>query len=93
MITDLADPVVARPHGSGSPSVPPSERQSEILREIVTYYRVTGEGCRASYLVRKFVVSRATVRVHLETLYRKGWLASPTSPVVPRRKYLIRRHS
>jgi DNA-binding FadR family transcriptional regulator len=57
-----------------------SGRQRQLLEAIETYSRTTTEPCPASYLARRFTLTRTTVREHLSALYRKGWLRTPNSP-------------
>lgn len=62
-----------------------TDRQAEILTEIRKYYEVTGEGCSAGYLSRRFHLTREGIRSHLAALSRKGWLASSSLPARPRK--------
>lgn len=60
-----------------------TDRQAELLRELHRYYATTGEPCHGRYLARRLSLSNTTVRQHLDALYRKGWLYSRRTPIVP----------
>lgn len=57
---------------------PLSARQRSVLLFVQRFYAATGEHCSVYYLARRLGLSRASVRVHLHDLWRKGWLLSPT---------------
>jgi len=54
-----------------------------VLDHIVQFYRATHEPCQASYLSRRLSIDHSTVRQHMSSLHRKGWLRGPNTPAVP----------
>lgn len=68
----------------------PSHRQADVLDVIVRTYRFTGEPVSGPYLSRKLNMPRATLRVHLAELHRKGWLRTANAPAAPAPDYLSR---
>ena len=62
----------------GQVSRPLTVRQREILRVIVKYRDVVGEPPPERYLARRFGLHLTTIQGHLDALYRRGWLATPS---------------
>jgi hypothetical protein len=58
---------------------PLSKRQRDVLRGIVMFRRSTGEAPSLLYVARRLGLHHATVQQHIEALYIKGWLVSPTT--------------
>lgn len=75
---------------TSTPEVQLTNRQTAVLSEIVRYYEATGEPAGVNYLARRLVLHHETIREHLASLYRKGWLLSETSPATPRTPFLSR---
>lgn len=63
-----------------------TDRQREVLTTVETYNVATGEPCPAAYLARRLGLHHSTVRQHLDSLHRKGWLRAPGSPARLRRR-------
>lgn len=61
-------------------------RQADVLRLIVRVHDITGEGCSATLISKRLKISRERARAHIATLYRKGWLRSPGSPAIPKKR-------
>lgn len=78
-----------RAESHGDPQVTPvnqlTQKQRQIVETIDAFHRATGETCSANYLARRFELHHTTIREHLSTLYRKGWLVSPNAPFSLRR--------
>lgn len=78
-----------RASSGGDPAPVPLQalttKQRMIVETVDAFQRSTGEACSANYLARRFALHHTTVREHLSTLYRKGWLLSPNAPVSLRR--------
>lgn len=68
-----------------------TERQAEVLRIVVSYYRVTGEPCPSVIVAKRLRLHHETIRGHFGALYRKGFLVGDASPATPRRPFLSRR--
>ena len=70
--------------------LPLTDRQREVLSEIVRYFDLISEPCPVPYLARRLEVDPSTVRQHVQYLHRKGFLRSGGSPSVPRKAFLAR---
>lgn len=53
-------------------------RQRQVLVVIARYWQATGEYPSQRYLARRLSLHLSTVQDHLDALYRKGWLSTPT---------------
>ena len=63
---------------------PLTQRQAEVLAEVVKFHSVTQEGPSLGYLYRRLDThSRYSVRCHLRALWRKGWINSPGGSARP----------
>lgn len=60
-----------------------SLQQQRVLALVMDFYRVTGEGCSASYVSRRLSLHHSTAQQHFSVLHRKGWLRSDRGPAVP----------
>jgi hypothetical protein len=69
---------------STAEALPLTDRQAAIYSEIKKYYAVVGDGCRTSYLARKFSITHEGVRGHVFALRRKGWLRQDGRLLLPR---------
>jgi Mn-dependent DtxR family transcriptional regulator len=58
---------------------PLTARQRDVLREIVRYFRAVGEAPSQHFLARRLGISQPRVFEHLNALYEKGWLMSPST--------------
>lgn len=58
--------------------LPLTARQAETLRVIVAFWRATGEAPSQRYLARRLCVDLKTIQERLHSLYRRGWLISPS---------------
>lgn len=58
--------------------VPLATRQRDVLRLIARHVEATGEPPTVEYLGRRLGVHRKTIQQHLDALFAKGWLASPS---------------
>jgi SOS-response transcriptional repressor LexA len=55
-----------------------TERQREILNAVKVAYAALGEPPSVRSLARRFEMDHRAVQEHLEALYRKGWLETPS---------------
>jgi SOS-response transcriptional repressor LexA len=59
-------------------TLPLTKRQRAILSYITAVHRAQGRAPSARVIAWRFHVSLQTVQDHLQALYRKGWLRTPT---------------
>lgn len=78
-LTRAEDRPPATPDGA-EPLHTLTTKQRAMLILIDQHERGTGEPCSASWLARRLLVDRTTIRQHLEALYRKGWLRTASTP-------------
>lgn len=57
---------------------PLAARQRDVLRLIQRHFETTGEPPTVEYLARRLSLHRKTVQEHLDALFLKGWLRSPS---------------
>jgi DNA-binding CsgD family transcriptional regulator len=57
---------------------PLTPRQREVLRLIVQFYRHTGETPSIYWIARRLGLHHSVAQEHVERLYQKGWLGSPS---------------
>jgi Mn-dependent DtxR family transcriptional regulator len=61
------------------PAVRPlADRQRDVLNTIVRFFVHTGEHPSVCYVARRLGIHHKTVQQHIEALYRKGYLSSPS---------------
>jgi SOS-response transcriptional repressor LexA len=58
---------------------PMTARQRDVLREIVRYVRAIGEAPSQHFVARRLGLHHSRIQQHLQALYEKGWLRSPTT--------------
>lgn len=58
--------------------VPLAARQRDVLCLIARYVEATGEPPTVEFLARRLSIDRKTVQQHLDALFAKGWLRSPS---------------
>lgn len=59
--------------------MPLSRRQRDVLRVIVRFYEVTGEPPSVEYVGRRLGIHHSVAQAHIDALFRKGWLTTPTA--------------
>lgn len=57
---------------------PMSARQRDVMRVIVRFYVATGEPPTLRYLSRQLGIRLQAVQDHVQALYEKGWLTTPS---------------
>lgn len=57
---------------------PLAVRQRAVLVLIARFYEATGETPSVQYIARRMGLHPKTVHEHLEALWRKGWLRTPS---------------
>lgn len=57
---------------------PMTRRQRDVYALLVQFRRATGESPSVAYLARRLRLHHSVVQQHLDGLFRRGWLLSPT---------------
>lgn len=58
-------------------------RQAEVYTLAADYLAKLGEGCTRAYIAKRLNLSPRGCQTHVDALWRKGWLRSTGSPVLP----------